>query len=445
MNRLLRRWAPAFVSLLLVLLPLAAMAQQQGLEIDIVGGNAAALPIAVVPMPYQGSGAAPATDVAAVISADLARSGQFRTLPDRDMVERPTSSSQVNYPTWRLLKQDFLVVGRVLDAGDGNYRLEYELFDVAKQQRLLGFALSARGDAMRDVAHQVSDAIYEKILGVRGAFWTRIAYVTASGLGKSSRYALVVADSDGFNPRTVFRDSQPILSPAWSPDGHHLAFVSFHSGNSAIYVIDATRDTSLPAPVASFRGINGAPAFSPDGRRLALTLSKSGNPEIYVMDLGSKALRQVTDQFGIDTEAVWSPDGGSLYFTSDRGGKPQIYQVSANGGSATRLTFQGSYNASATVSYDGKKVAVAQGNGNNFRIAMLDRSLGSARWSTLSPGSLDESPSFAPNASMILYAAREGSRGVLYAVSADGRVRQRLVLADGDVREPAWGPYRQQR
>ncbi len=445
MKRLLRRWAPAFASLLLVLLPLAAMAQQQGLEIDIVGGNAAALPIAVVPMPYQGSGAAPATDVAAVISADLARSGQFRTLPDRDMVERPTSSSQVNYPTWRLLKQDFLVVGRVLDAGDGNYRLEYELFDVAKQQRLLGFALSARGDAMRDVAHQVSDAIYEKILGVRGAFWTRIAYVTASGLGKSSRYALVVADSDGFNPRTVFRDAQPILSPAWSPDGHHLAFVSFHSGNSAIYVIDATRDTSLPAPIASFRGINGAPSFSPDGRRLALTLSKSGNPEIYVMDLGSKALRQVTDQFGIDTEAVWSPDGGSLYFTSDRGGKPQIYQVSANGGSATRLTFQGSYNASATVSYDGKKIAVAQGNGNNFRIAMLDRSLGSPRWSTLSPGSLDESPSFAPNASMILYAAREGSRGVLYAVSADGRVRQRLVLADGDVREPAWGPYRQQR
>ena len=445
MKRLLRRWAPAFASLLLALLPLAAMAQQQGLEIDIVGGNAAALPIAVVPMPYQGSGAAPATDMAAVISADLARSGQFRTLPDRDMVERPTAGSQVNYPTWRLLKQDFLVVGRVLDAGDGNYRLEYELFDVAKQQRLLGFALSARGDAMRDVAHQVSDAIYEKILGVRGAFWTRIAYVTASGLGKSSHYALVVADSDGFNPRTVFRDTQPILSPAWSPDGHHLAFVSFHSGNSAIYVIDATRDTSLPAPVASFRGINGAPAFSPDGRRLALTLSKSGNPEIYVMDLGSRALRQVTDQFGIDTEAVWSPDGGSLYFTSDRGGKPQIYQVSANGGSATRLTFQGSYNASPTVSYDGKKIAVAQGNGNNFRIAMLDRSLGSPRWSTLSPGSLDESPSFAPNASMILYAAREGSRGVLYAVSADGRVRQRLVLADGDVREPAWGPYRQQR
>ena len=445
MNRLLRRLVPVFAALIVGLLPLVASAQQEGLEIDIVGGNAAALPIAVVPMPFQGSGAAPATDVAAVIRADLDRSGQFRSLAERDMVEHPTSGGEVNYPTWRLLKQDFLVVGRVLDAGNGSYRLEYELFDVAKQQRLLGFALSARGDAMRDVAHQVADAIYEKILGVRGAFWTRIAYVTSSGLGASSRYALVVADADGFNPHTVFRDSQPILSPAWSPDGHHLAFVSFHSGNSAIYVIDATRDTSLPAPVASFRGINGAPSFSPDGRRMAMTLSRSGNPEIYVMDLGSKALRQVTDQFGIDTEAVWSPDGGSLYFTSDRGGKPQIYQVSANGGSATRVTFQGSYNAKASVSYDGKKLAMTQGNGNNFRIALLDRSLGSPRWSTLSPGSLDESPSFAPNASMILYAAREGSRGVLYAVSADGRVRQRLVLADGDVREPAWGPYRQQR
>ena len=441
MKRPLRRLASLFV--LAFLLPVAAMAQEQGLEIDIVGGNASALPIAVVPMPYQGSGAAPATDVAGVVRADLDRSGQFRGLPERDMVERPTRGGEVNYPTWRLLKQDFLVVGHVLDAGDGSYRVEYELFDVAKQQRLLGFAMTARASAMRDVAHQISDAVYEKILGVRGAFWTRIAYVTATGVGKGSRYALMVADSDGYNPQTVVRSGEPLLSPAWSPDGRKLAYVSFERGNSSIYIQDIS--SGARELVASFRGINGAPNFSPDGRRLALTLSKSGNPEIYVMDLGSKQLRQVTDQFGIDTEAVWSADGGSLYFTSDRGGKPQIYQVPSSGGSASRVTFQGSYNAKASVSFDGKKIAVAQGNGNNYRIAMLDRSLGSPRWSTLSPGSLDESPSFAPNASMILYAAREGSRGVLYAVSADARVRQRLVLADGDVREPAWGPYRQQR
>ena len=432
------RW---LVFLFVGLFPLAAHTQEQGLEIDIVGGNAAALPIAVVPMPYQGTGSAPETDIAGVIRADLDRSGQFRGLPERDMVERPTRGGEVQYPTWRLLKQDYLLVGRVLDSGGGSFRVEYELFDVARQERLLGFAMTARSNAMRDVAHQIADAVYEKILGVRGAFWTRIAYVTATGVGRGSRYALMVADADGYNPQVVVRSAEPLLSPAWSPDGRRLAYVSFERGNSAIFIQDiATGGREL---LASFRGINGAPNFSPDGRRLALTLSKGGNPEIYVMDLGSKALTQITNQMGIDTEAVWSADGGSLYFTSDRGGRPQIYQVSASGGGATRITFQGNYNAKASVSFDGKKVAVAQGNGNVYRIAMLDRSLGTPRWSTLSPGSLDESPSFAPNASMILYAAREGSRGVLYAVSADARVRQRLVLADGDVREPAWGPYRQ--
>lgn len=431
-------------ALLALLLPTAAWAQQQGLEIDIVGGNASALPIAVVPMPYQGSGAAPETDVARVIREDLARSGQFRGLPEQDMAERPTKGSEVNYPTWRLLKQDFLVVGRVADAGGGSFRVEYELFDVAKQQRLLGFAMTGRASAMRDVAHQISDAIYEKILGVRGAFWTRIAYVTATGTGANTRYALMVADADGYSPQTVVRSNVPLLGPSWSPDGRRLAYVSFeHNNNSSIYIQDL--GTGSRERVASFRGINSAPAFSPDGRRLALTLSRSGNPEIYVMDLGSKALTQITNQFGIDTEPTWSADGGTIYFTSDRGGRPQIYSASAGGGGATRVTFQGSYNASATVSYDDKKIAVAQGAGNVYRIALLDRSLGTPRWSTLSPGSLDESPSFAPNASMVLYAAREGARGVLYAVSADGRVRQRLVLADGNVREPAWGPYREQR
>ena len=439
----MKRPLPWLACLFALLLPLAAQAQQQGLEIDIVGGNAAALPIAVVPMPYQGSAGAPPTDVSAVVAADLNRSGKFRALPGQDMVERPTRGSEISYPTWRLLRQDFIVVGRVLDAGAGSYRVEYELFDVARQERLLGLALTAPGSALRDVSHQIADAIYEKILGVRGAFWTRIAYVTATGVGQGARYALMVADSDGWNPQTVVRSAEPLLSPSWSPDGSKLAYVSFERGNSEIYIQDI--NTGARNAVASFRGINGAPNFSPDGRRLALTLSKGGNPDIYVMDLGSKALRQVTDHYGIDTEPVWSADGGSLYFTSDRGGRPQIYQAPASGGGASRVTFQGNYNATPSVSYDGKLIAMAQGSGNNYRIALLDRSLGSPRWSTLSPGSLDESPSFAPNAGMLLYAAREGRRGVLYAVSADGRVRQRLVLADGDVREPAWGPYRPRR
>ncbi len=429
--------------LALLLLPFAASAQEQGLEIDIVGGNASALPITVVPMPYQGSTAAPQTEVSSIVRADLERSGAFRALPEASIIERPTRGGEVQYPTWRALKQDYLVVGRVVDAGAGSYRVEYELFDVAKQERLLGLALTARSNAMRDVAHQISDAIYEKILGVRGAFWTRIAYITQTGLGKNARYALMVADSDGFNPQTVVRSAEPLLSPSWSPDGNRLAYVSFERGNSSIYIQNIS--TGARELVSSFRGINGAPTFSPDGRKLALTLSRSGNPEIYVMDLGSKQLTQLTNQFGIDTEPTWSADGSSIYFTSDRGGRPQIYRVGAGGGSATRVTFQGNYNATAAVSYDGKKIAVAQGSGNNYRIAMMDSSLGSPRWSTLSPGSLDESPSFAPNASMVIYAAREGRRGVLYAVSADARVRQRLVLAEGDVREPAWSPYRSPR
>jgi TolB protein len=256
-------------------------------------------------------------------------------------------------------------------------------------------------------------------------------------------YALMVADSDGWNPQTIVRSAEPLLSPAWSPDGRKLAYVSFERGNSAIYVQDIS--TGARQLVSSFRGINGAPSFSPDGSRLALALSRSGNPEIYVMDLGSRQLTQLTNHFGIDTEPTWSPDGKTIYFTSDRGGRPQIYQVSAAGGAASRVTFQGSYNATASVSWDGKKIVMAQGSGNTYRIVMMDSSLGSPRWSTLSTGSLDESPSFAPNASMVLYAAREGRRGVLYSVSADARVRQRLVLADGDVREPSWGPYRTKR
>ena len=422
-------------TVLLAAAPLAGAQQKGMLELDVIGGRAAALPIAVVPF----GGDCGQTDVGGVVRADLGRSGQFRALDVSQIVERPTRGSEVAYPAWRMLKQDFLLVGRCMAEG-GGYRTEYELFDVAKQERLLGFALTAPAGSMRDVAHQISDAVYEKILGIPGAFWTRIAYVTSSGLGRGARYALMVADADGWNPRTVVNSTEPLMSPSWSPDGRRLAYVSFEGGNSAVWIQDIASGSR--EKLTSFRGINGAPSFSPDGGRLALTLSKGGNPDVYVMDLGSKQLTQVTNHFGIDTEPSWSPDGSSLYFTSDRGGRPQVYQVAASGGSATRISFEGSYNASPSVSFDGKKIAVAQGAGNTYRIALLDRSLGSPRWSLLSPGSLDESPSFAPNGAMVLYAAREGRRGVLYAVSADARVRQRLVLSEGDVREPAWSPYR---
>ena len=250
---------------LFLLFPAFAVSAQSrgGLEIDIVGGNAAALPIAVVPF----GGNAGETDVDDIVRADLARSGQFRTLAESGLPERPTQGSEVAYPTWRMLKQDFVLVGRSLPEGSG-YRIEYELFDVAKQERLLGFALTAPAGAMRDVAHQISDAVYEKILGVPGAFWTRIAYVTASGLGRQSRYALMVADADGWNPRTVVNSTEPLMSPSWSPDGRRLAYVSFEGGNSGVYLQDIASGSR--EKVASFRGINGAPSFSPDGGRLAL-------------------------------------------------------------------------------------------------------------------------------------------------------------------------------
>ncbi|PKM02480.1 MAG: Tol-Pal system beta propeller repeat protein TolB [Gammaproteobacteria bacterium HGW-Gammaproteobacteria-6] len=429
-----------FALLLALLLP--ALSFAQALEIEISGGSAAALPIAVIPFEYLGMSVAPDTDLAAVVRADLNRSGQFRTLADADMVEKPIRAQDINYATWRLLKQDFILVGRILDTPSGGYRTEFELFDVAKQERILGLALDGRPQAMREVSHQIADLVYEKILGVRGAFWTRIAYVTATGIGTNAQYALMVADADGFNPQVVVRSREPLLSPTWSPDGRRLAYVSFEQGNSAIYIQEIS--TGARELIASHRGINGAPAFSPDGTRLALTLSRTGNPEIYVMDLASKALTQITQHWSIDTEPAWTPDSQRLMFTSDRGGKPQIYEISASGGDPVRLTFNGDYNARATISWDGKKVAMAQGSGNVYRIAVMDRSFGGlGRWQNLSPGNLDESPSFAPNASMLIYAAREGQRGVLYAVSADARVRQRLVFADGDVREPAWSPFRQ--
>lgn len=437
----MRKLSSAFAFVLLAVTGLfAGQAAAQSLNVDIVGGLKTATPIAVVPFAQQGGAPLP-TDVADVIRNDFNRSGKFRSLAKSEIVETPSKGADIKFPTWRLLKQDFITIGRISDAGGGMLRVEYELWDVNKQQSLLAQAFTAPAGDLRGVAHQIADQIYEKITGVRGAFWTRIAYITAVGLGNNTTYSLIVADSDGFNPQVVARSRESLLSPHWSPDGKKIAYVSFESGNSAIYVQDITTGQRQLVS-ARPRGINSAPAWSPDGSKLAISLSYSGNPEIYVMDVASRQETRLTKTLSINTEPVWSPDGQSIYFTSDRSGRPQIYQMPASGGGANRISFQGQNNLSADVSYDGKQVAMVQGNGNVYRIAVMDRSLG-GQVRFLSPGPIDESPSFAPNASMLLYAATEGRRGVLYAVSADGQVRQRLVLADGDVREPSWGPYRQ--
>jgi TolB protein len=424
--------------ILLVLLALctAPLAQAQ-LQIEIISGNASALPIAIVPFNWEESDPPPVNSVDEIVSNDLYRSGLFKPIDRDDIIEFPHEEEEIRFGTWRLLKTDYIVIGRVRDAPGGmGHELIYQLFDVHTQERLLSQITTVGEGDLRFGAHRVADAIYEALTGIPGAFSTRIAYVTATGLGDDQRYELVVADADGWGPQSVVGSPEPLLSPAWTPDGRKLAYVSFEKGNSAIYVQDVA--TGARELVSSGRGINGAPSFSPDGNRMALTLSRTGNPEIYVRDLATGRETQLTQHWAIDTEPTWSPDGSTIYFTSDRGGKPQIYSIPATGGNPERVTLSGDYNARASVSPDGRKMAVAQGKGNEYRIALWD--FENARFTVLTPGKLDESPSFAPNGSMVLYATREGARGVLSAVSADGNVRQKLVLSEGDVREPAWSP-----
>jgi TolB protein len=422
--------------ILVISLLLAPMAQAQ-LTIEIIDGNASALPIAIVPFGWEDSGPPPKIGVSEIVSGDLYRSGLFDPIDEADMADRPVDEESIRFGTWRLLKVDYVLVGKVRPAADGmGHELVYQLFDVHTQERLLSQITTVGEGDLRFGAHRVSDAIYKALTGVPGAFSTRIAYVTSTGLGNDQRFELVVADADGFGPQSVVGSPEPLLSPSWSPDGRKLAYVSFEKGNSAIYTQDVS--TGARELVSSGRGINGAPSYSPDGLKMAMTLSKSGNPEIYVRVLATGRETQLTNHWAIDTEATWSPDGNTIYFTSDRGGKPQIYRVGLGGGNPERVTLSGDYNARASIAPDGKRIAVAQGRGNEYRIAIWD--MESQRFTVLTPGVLDESPSFAPNGSMVLYATREGMRGVLSAVSADGNVRQRLVLNEGDVREPAWSP-----
>ena len=425
-------------NLLILLMALfVSQAAQAQLEIEIISGNASALPIAIVPFRWEESGARPVNSVDEIVAGDLYRSGLFDPMDPADMVDQPIDEESIRFGTWRLLKVDYILVGKVRTPTDGvGHELVYQLFDVHTQERLLSQTTTVGPGDLRFGAHRISDAVYEALTGVPGAFSTRIAYITATGLGPDQRYELVVADADGFGPQSIVGSPEPLLSPAWSPDGRQLAYVSFEQGNSEIYIQNVS--TGSRELISSGRGINGAPSFSPDGRKMALTLSRSGNPEIYVRDMATGKLTQITSHWAIDTEAIWAPDGKSLYFTSDRGGRPQIYRVSSSGGTPQRVTLEGEYNARASIAPNGRRIAVAYGKGNEYRIAIWD--IETERFTILTPGVLDESPSFAPNGSMVLYATREGNRGVLSAVSSDGNVRTRLILSDGDVREPAWSP-----
>ncbi len=427
---------PILPGIVLLLLLSAAGTARAQLVVEITQGQADAIPIAIVPF-GEADPASPVFDVAQVVSSDLASSGRFAPMGRDDMVEKPTRGADVVFNDWRALKTDYIVVGQLQTLDANRFQIVFELFNVLNHQRLLGFQITSNRAGLRLASHQVADMVYEKILGVKGAFASRIAYIAVSGRAPNRQYRLIVADADGVNPRVVMQSGEPLMSPAWSPDGQSLAYVSFENRLPAVFVQHLK--TGERRRVSAKAGVNQAPAWSPDGRRLALTLSsRDGNLDIYVLELSSGGLTRITEDPAIDTEPQWSHDGQTLYFTSDRAGGPQIYRQSLVPGSRPqRITFQGSYNARPRLSPDESQLAFVTQDGSGYHIAVQDlRGRGDVQ--VLTRGRFDESPSFAPNGAVLIYASRDRGRGVLALVSTDGRVQQRLVSSEGEVREPAW-------
>lgn len=416
--------------LLLLALLLAPGIARAALTIEIIGAGANQIPIAIVPFRAEDG---LAEKVTPVIADDLARSGLFRTVDAGGMVPVPHEPEQVDFAQWRARGAEAVVIGAVSRLPDGRYDIRFRLMDVVKQTQLAGFVYFATAAQLRLTAHKIADAIYEKMTGDAGVFATRITYVVKKG----PRYELQVSDADGHGAQTVLASNEPIISPSWAPDGTRLAYVSFERKKPVVYVQSLT--TGNRQVVADFWGSNSAPAWSPDGKRLAVTLTKDGGSQIYLINAdGSGSPVRLTHTSAIDTEANFSPDGQSLLFTSDRGGSPQIYRVAVTGGPAQRLTFEGTYNVSPRHSPDGKSFTFIQRSGNRFSIAVQD--FASRQVQVLTDGGIDESPSFAPNSKMILYASVVRGRGILAAVSSDGRIKQRFTEDASDVREPSWGP-----
>ncbi|HKX52536.1 MAG TPA: Tol-Pal system beta propeller repeat protein TolB [Nitrosospira sp.] len=406
---------------------------QAALNIEIFGGGANQIPVAIVPL--AGEERLGAQSLTPVISADLQRTGLFKLVDTGGL--RPHEPVEVSYPDWINRGASALAIGTAIPVSGGQISIRVRLLDVARQAELGSYVETVPPEQLRAAAHRIADMIYEKLTGDVGVFSTRIAYVIKQG----KKYSLQVADADGFNAQPVIEYTEPIISPAWSPDGTRLAYVSFENKKPVVYV--QTLATRTRKAVANFRGSNSAPAWSPDGKKLAVVLSVMGGSQIFLINSDGGGLQRLTQSSGIDTEPSFSPDGRYIIFTSDRGGSPQIYRMPVTGGAskvAERLTFEGSYNVSPRYSPDGKGFTFIHRSGDSFNVAIQDFATGQVR--LLTDSKFDESPSFAPNGRMVLYATEIRRRGILSAVSSDGRTRQQLSTQAGDIREPAWGPLR---
>jgi len=420
-------------------LMLLASAVQAADPLVISGGNDRAIPIAVVPFGWQGGTVLP-ENMAEIVGNDLRNSGTFEPVPAQNMISLPTQASEVIFRDWKALGAQFVMVGSIVPSGAG-LQVQFALFNVATEQQVLAGNVSGSVEQLRDMAHYVSNQAYEKLTGIKGAFATRLLFVTAERFSvDNTRYSLQRADYDGARAVTLLQSREPILSPSFAPDGKRIAYVSFEQKRPRIFI--QYIDTGRREQITNFEGLNGAPAWSPDGSKLALVLSKDGNPEIYVMNLASRQLQRVTNHFGIDTEPFWGKDGQTIYFTSDRAGKPQIYKLNTSSGAVERVTFIGNYNANPNLSADEKTLVMVhrQEGFTVFRIAAQDLVRGTVK--ILTQSSLDESATVAPNGTMVIYATSQQGRGVLMLASINGRVKIPLpVAAQGEIREPSWSPY----
>jgi TolB protein len=426
-----------FLNITLALsLLLFASSSQAELTIEVVSGIDQQTRIAIVPFEWKGSGLAP-TEFDQIISNDLQLSGLFESISPGNMLSFPSPDSEVNFRDWRILDADYLLVGNA-EVVAGRLISEVELYDVPSGRQVMARRITAGPQDGRDISHRIADLAYEEITGIPGIAESRILYVTDFlNINGERRYRLMLADQDGAREQLVIESADPIMSPAWSPNGEDIAYVSFETGRAAIFMQNLS--TGEREQLTNFTGINGAPAFSPDGTKLALTLSKDGNPEIYVLNLATRDFSRITDHFSIDTEPNWTADGQGLVFTSDRGGLPQIYEIDLQSGRIARLTFRGDYNARPRLSADGRFLVMVHRNDGIYHIAVQD--LTDDTLIIVTQTQLDESPTISPNGALVMYATKLNGNSILAAVSLDAGVKYNLpATTSSDVREPAWSP-----